>query len=115
MRYATLQSEKDEGELLEESTRIRRLKLGAENQRREYAKEIIELKDVLRQAQEQAELLRSEANAMQDVVDQAQNSVNGRQVLRAHILQPQCCNIFPPARAGEVIRHAAAGAEDVEA
>ncbi len=82
-RYATPQSEKDEGELLEESTRIRRLKLGAENQRREYAKEIIELKDVLRQAQEQAELLRSEANAMQDVVDQAQNSVNGRQVLRA--------------------------------
>ena len=82
-RYASPQSEKDEGELLEESTRIRRLKLGAENQRREYAKEIIELKDVLRQAQEQAELLRSEANAMQDLVDQAQNSVNGRQVLRA--------------------------------
>ena len=66
--------------MLEESTRIRRLKLGAENQRREYAKEISELKDVLRQAQEQAELLMSEAHAMQDLVDQAQNSVNGRQV-----------------------------------
>ncbi len=78
--YISPQSEKDEGELLEESTRIRRLKLGAENQRREYAKEIIDLKDVLRQAQEQAELLRTEANDMQDLVDKAQNSVNGRQV-----------------------------------
>jgi hypothetical protein len=54
--------------------------LGAENQRREYAKEILELKDVLRQSQEQAELLRTETNAMQDLVEQAQNSVNGRQV-----------------------------------
>ena len=83
LKRALQQSEKDEGELLEESTRIRRLKLGAENQRREYAKEIIELKDVLRQAQEQAELLRTEANAMQDLVDEAQNSVNGRK----HVLE----------------------------
>jgi hypothetical protein len=74
--------------------------LGAENQRRQYAKEIIDLKDVLRQSQEQVpfpcptpnrkpltrqdqvELLMTEANAMQDLVDQAQNSVNGRQVHR---------------------------------
>ena len=80
--YFLSQSEKDEGELLEESTRIRRLKLGAENQRREYAKEIMDLKDLLRQAQEQAELLRTEANDTQDLVDKAQNSVNGRQVHR---------------------------------
>ena len=45
LKRALQQSEKDEGELLEESTRIRRLKLGAENQRREYAREIVELKD----------------------------------------------------------------------
>jgi hypothetical protein len=75
------QSEKDESELLEESTRIRRLKLGAENQRRQYAKEILDLKDILRQSQEQVELLTTEVNAMQDLVDEAQNSVNGRQVI----------------------------------
>ena len=83
LKRALQQSEKDEGELLEESTRIRRLKLGAENQRRDYAREIVELKDVLRAAQEQAELLRTEANAMQDLVDAAQNSVNGRE----HVLE----------------------------